>query len=159
MCAEQSGKKPPPDKPDQFDETMFLTNGMKDIFDSHRPYGRSETGFLAGRSFHPAANIYETSDGLEIMLDVPGVNREDVDLKVVGTRLTITGSRNFFKEHADEDCVRIERGFGSFNRSFEVPGDVDIEGISAKLENGVLTILVPRNRMSVEIKVETEGSE
>ncbi len=159
MCAEQSGKKPPPDPPDPLDEAMFLSNGMKDIFDSHRPYGRSETGFLAGRSFHPAANIYETSDGLEITLDVPGVNREDVDLKVEGNRLTISGTRNFIKEQSDQDCVRIERRFGSFSRCFEVPSDVDREAISAKLENGVLTILVPRKRTSHEIKVESEGSE
>ena len=155
MCAQKSGKKPPPDPPDQFDETMFLTDGMKDIFESHRPYGRSETGFLAGRSFHPAANIYETPYGLEITLDVPGVNRDAVDLKVEGNMLTISGSRAFFKEHADLDCVRIERGFGSFERSFEVPSDVDHEGISAVLENGVLTIQVPVKRTSREIKVES----
>jgi len=126
------------------------------MFETHRPYGRSETGFLAGRSFRPAANIYETSSGITITLDVPGISREDIDLKIEGNRLTVSGKRDFIRDHADEEFVRLERGFGSFKRIFEIPGDVDHDRVTAKLEQGVLMVDVPRRESRREIRVESE---
>jgi len=149
----------PRDPKDTFDEPMFMPDGFDDLFETHRPYGRSETGFLAGRSFKPSANIYETSDGLVITLDVPGIERKHIDIKIEGRRLMVTGARNFTRDHPDEEFVRIERGFGSFKRVFEVFSDVDHDEVKARLDNGVLTITVPRRCDLREIPVESEDSD
>jgi HSP20 family protein len=139
---------------------MFFSDDLEDLFETHRPYGRSETGFLAGRSFRPAADVYESPEGLVISLDVPGLERDQVALKLEGRRMTVSGSREFQREHPDEEFVRLERGFGSFRRVFEIPSDVDADGISAKLDNGVLTITVPRRTEHRTIPVESdEGAE
>jgi len=138
---------------------MFLPEGMDELFEAHRPYGRSETGFTAGRSIRPAANVYESPDGLVITLEVPGIDREGVELRLEGPRLIVSGRREFTREHSDEEFVRIERGFGSFKRAFEVPADADPEGISAKLERGVLTISVPCCRAVRKIQVESEETD
>ena len=129
---------------DPFGDKMFFSDDLGDIFDSHHPYGRPETGFLAGRSFNPAVDIHECADGLLISLEVPGMRREEINLELNENVLTVTGSRNFKKDHEQEEHIRLERGFGSFRRMFEVPGDINPSAVSAKLENGVLMITVPR---------------
>jgi HSP20 family protein len=149
-----------PEKKGPFDplgRPVFKDGGIDDLFESHTPFGRSETGFLAGKSFHVAANIYESPTGLVITVDCPGILRENVDLKLEGSRLIVSGKREFVKEQPDEEFLRLERGFGSFFRVFEVPANVDDSSISAKLENGVLRIVVPVHPARREIKVETDG--
>lgn len=153
--ATDNPKKKDPAVP--IDGPMYRNSSIDDLFDSHRPFGRSETGFLAGRSFNVAANVYESADGLVITVDCPGISREDVELKLEGNSLIVSGKREFTKEHSDEEYVRLERGFGSFKRVFEVPSDVDGASISAKLENGVLKIIVPVRKKRREITVESDG--
>ena len=148
--------KPRPKPPsDPFGERMFFADELGELFDGHKPYGRSETGFLAGRSFKPAADIHETSDGLVICLEVPGMERDEIDLEITGNVLKVSGSRNFMREHPDEEYIRLERGFGSFERIFEIPGDTDPAKVTAHLERGVLAINVPRRVERRNIPVET----
>ena len=148
----------PKDPRDPFGESMFFSDDLGDLFETHRPYGRSETGFLAGRSFHPAADIFESPLGLVITLEVPGMEREQIDIAVEGRRLTISGSRDFVREHPDEEYVRLERGFGSFRRVFEIPQDIDPQSVTAKLDLGVLTILIAKSGEPRSIPVETQGA-
>ena len=143
------GSNNPKDPKDPFAGSKFGSDGadsFNNLFETHRPFGRSETGFMAGRSFKPSANVNEVPDGLIITLEIPGVERSDVDIKLDGRRLTVKGVRNFTRGHPNEEYVRIERGFGSFNRTFEVPPGVVETGITAELKLGVLTINVPVNR-------------
>jgi HSP20 family protein len=151
MCASPSDPKKPRGP---FDVPVFLTDELGDLFEAHRPYGRSETGFLTGRSFHPAADVYETAEALMIVLEVPGMERDQIDIRLEGGRLVVAGSRGFVKSRADEEFVRLERGFGSFARAFEVPQDADTDAITAKLDLGVLTITIPRRNQSLTIQVE-----
>jgi HSP20 family molecular chaperone IbpA len=144
------------DPPDPFDNRMFFLEELGELFETHRPYGRSETGFLAGRSFRPAANIYETPDGITIAVDLPGIDRDDIDLKIDEGRLIVSGKRDFKRDDPDEEFVRLERGFGSFRRIFEIPGEVDRDRITARLEQGVLTITVPRLRQRHGIIIKSE---
>ncbi|HDS29864.1 MAG TPA: Hsp20/alpha crystallin family protein, partial [Firmicutes bacterium] len=83
-----------------------------------------------------------------------GMERDQIDLKLEGRRLTVSGSRNFVKEHPDEAFVRLERGFGSFVRAFEIPPDADTDSISARLDLGILTITIPRAKQEITIPVE-----
>ena len=117
MCASKSDPKNPP-KPRR--ESTLYSDELKDLFETHRPGGRSETGFLAGRGFNPAADVYEAEDAFIITLDVPGMERDEIDLRIEGQRLIVSGSREFVRRHPDEESVRLERGFGSFKRAFEL---------------------------------------
>jgi len=60
------------------------------------------------------------------------------------------------REDPQEEFIRLERGFGSFRRAFEIPGELDHESITAKLEHGVLRITVPRRRRKTSITIESE---
>jgi HSP20 family molecular chaperone IbpA len=154
MCPEPPNPKNPPDP---WDDSIFFGDSLGDLFEAHRPWGRSEISFLAGRSFRPASDVFESPDGLVITLEVPGIPREKIDLKVEGNLLTISGSRDFERENPDDESVRLERGFGSFRRVFEIPIGTNPESITAVLDLGVLTITVPGHRERMIIEVETYG--
>ena len=92
-----------------------------------------------------------------ITLEVPGIARDQIDISVEGNRLSISGSRDFVRDDPDEEFVRLERGFGSFKRVFEIPSGIDTQSVTATLDLGVLTILVPRQSGRREIPVESGG--
>jgi HSP20 family protein len=152
----------PPDPADPgnpLDDAMFfVADDLGDLFEAHRPFGRSETGFLGARSFRPSADVYESQDGLIISLEVPGTPREKIDITVQGTALVISGNREFHRESPNEEYVRLERGFGSFRRIFELPEDADTENVHARLEQGVLTITIPRNSSQTKVTIEPRGT-
>lgn len=92
----------------------------------------------------PPVDLLETPDRYVLMAELPGINQDDVHLELQDGRLTISGVR---REHesACEQYHRIERGHGSFSRTFHLPVPVDAEGITADLRDGVLTVTCPKS--------------
>jgi HSP20 family protein len=94
----------------------------------------------------PPIDVYETEDRYVITAEVPGVAREQVELAVQDNRVTIRGSRSGGGlEHAAGHYHQVERGHGSFVRSFAFADQVDANGISADLRDGVLTVILPKS--------------
>jgi HSP20 family protein len=99
-------------------------------------YGRGEEAMTTS-AFMPPVDIYEDEHGLELRLEVPGVDEKDLDIRVENNVLTIAGERKVEKE---ENFRRVERRYGSFSRSFTLPNTVNTEDVKASYENGVLKI-------------------
>jgi HSP20 family protein len=91
----------------------------------------------------PAVDILETSDQYIVSAEVPGMSREDLDIRVHDGRLTISGVRRERTPQC-EQYHRVERGHGSFNRTFQLPVPVDGERVTADLRDGVLTVICPK---------------
>jgi HSP20 family protein len=106
----------------------------------------------------PLADIFETEAGLVIKLEVPEIDRREIDVKVTENRLMISGQRQMGNEANRENYYRIERSYGRFSRSFALPESVDRERIEAAYENGILRVTLPKRRdwaprsLSVEVK-------
>ncbi len=96
-----------------------------------------------GTEAHPPTNLSDTGDNLEIVAEVPGVAKKDLEVKIQGNYLQITGTR---KTKAPEGYKphRTERGSGSFSRSFTLPYDVDASKVEASLTNGLLRLVLPK---------------
>ena len=100
--------------------------------------------FAPGPSgWKPAVDLHETTADYVITAEVPGMRREDLEIHAHEGRLTISGVR---RERVGpcEQYHRIERGHGSFTRTFQLPLPVDAERISADLRDGVLTVTCPK---------------
>ena len=92
----------------------------------------------------PYANLYEVGDHLEMKIEVPGIAKEDLSLKIQGNYLEISGTR---KSDAPSGYMahRVERGTNSFSRSFTLPVEVDTNKVEAHLANGLLTLTLPKS--------------
>ena len=91
----------------------------------------------------PAVNVYGSAEGIAVLAELPGVEKEDLDIQAHRDTLTIRGIR---RPVADKDATfhRHERRAGSFTRTIQLPFAVDPARVEASLENGVLRLSLPR---------------
>jgi HSP20 family protein len=95
-------------------------------------------------SWLPLVDIFETSGrDLVIKVELPDVNREDVEVTVENNTLTLRGEKKLPAEVKEEQFRRVERRYGAFTRSFTLPNTVDAAKVSAEFKNGVLTVKLP----------------
>lgn len=98
------------------------------------------------RSFAPAADVVVTDDDVTVVMDVPGLTADDVTIELREDTLTVRGERPLPYETDEHGKVwrRVERGFGKFERVLNLPQGLDPDAITASLENGVLTLHIPK---------------
>ncbi len=119
-------------------------NLFGDLFYSEGP-GRS-----AG---YPPVNLWEDESNIYVECEIPGVKRDQLDLSVVGKKLTISGERTR-DESKDVERHRTERPDGAFSRVITLPREVNPDAIEARLENGVLAVTLPRSEATRPRKIE-----
>lgn len=98
-----------------------------------------------GTAWAPPIDVYETEDRYVVTAEVPGVTRDGIDVAVQDNRLRLRGTRT--AEAAERDAPhfhQVERGHGTFERTFHFADPVDTERISADLRDGILTITLPK---------------
>lgn len=105
-------------------------------------------------TWKPTVDLVETARAYVLLAELPGVEREDIELEVRGRRLILSGRRT-----APEDGTfhRMERSFGPFHRAFELEHDMDREAIQARLDRGLLRVDVPKKGGS-RVRVAAESS-
>jgi len=130
----------------------FLQNEIDRLFDG---FSRKFPA-LATPAAMPSMDISETDKVIEITAELPGLEKKDVVLNISDNVLTIRGEKKSEREEGDKNYHLVERSFGSFSRTVELPADVKPENISAEIANGVLKVTVqkpaPRQSKQIEIK-------
>jgi HSP20 family protein len=105
----------------------------------------------------PLVDITEDEKEYVIKADLPEIKKEDVKISVQDGVLVISGERKYEKEEKGKKYHRVERSYGSFERSFTVPADAEEENVSAQFKDGVLTVHLPKGETAkpkrLEIKV------
>ncbi len=107
-------------------------------------------------SFVPGINISETDEHFEVTVELPGMSKEDIDVSLDNGRLAISGERKFEDKEEGKTYHRVETRYGSFNRSFQLPDNVDEESINATYENGLLNITIDKSRDKVKKQIEIQ---
>ncbi|SDF82133.1 heat shock protein Hsp20 [Methanolobus vulcani] len=131
------------------EEIVQMQDMLNNMF-KERSFGErwSETGILA-----PLVDVKDEGSELLVTTDLPGVEKGDVDLDVSDNMLTISANRNSVNEEKDEGYLRRERTYSSFSRTVTLPNAVSVEGAKAKLENGVLSVTLPKMQIEENKKI------
>jgi HSP20 family protein len=132
-------------------ELDSLQGDVNRLFDSF--FGRSE-GTAAARRWVPAMDLVETEDHLVLRADLPGMDRDDIEVEVKDGVLTVSGERKAEHQTQREGYHRVERSFGRFSRSLRLPRGVDAGAVSASFDRGVLEVTVPKPAQPQATKVE-----
>src|SRR5467141_3054251 len=128
---------------DPFREFVTLQDRMSRLFrDPRGPEGQDES--LATTAFAPPVDVYEDEHNITLKIEVPGIDEKDIDVRIENNTLTVHGERKFEKEEKEENYRRVERQYGGFTRTFNLPPTVDAEKVQADYDKGVLKITLPK---------------
>ncbi len=132
-------------------------NRLFDEFFSGFPFPERRRGLMEGE-WAPTVDVAETDENIVVTAELPGVKQNDVEITVVNDVLTLKGEKKEEKEIKKENYHRIERSYGSFQRSITLPTGVQADKAKASYKDGVLTVTIPKveeaKPKSIKINVE-----
>jgi HSP20 family protein len=134
-------------------DLMALQERMNKLFEETFSGGTRDQE--AGVWF-PAVDILEKGEEIILKMELPEVDQKAIDIKVEGNSLTIKGERKLEQGTTHEDYHRLERPYGTFSRSFNLPSTVNQEKVTASHKDGILRIVLPKKEetRAKQIKVE-----
>ncbi len=130
------------------DALLSLRDEMNQMFEDffERPFGlqpfQGESSL--GSSFLPDLDITDSENELVVSAELPGMDAKDIDIKLDGNTLTISGEKTSEKEEKGKRFYRQERSYGSFRRSIPLPDAIEEEKIAASYKRGVLKVTLPK---------------
>ena len=135
-------------------EMVHLRKDFDDLFDKFF----SEPVFsipklFSEKNWYPTVDVSEGKRDIIVKAEIPGVDREGIDLSIDGRLLTICGEKKHEKEESDERYHRVESAFGFYKRTIELPADVDESKVDAKYKNGVLKIKLKKAKETETKKI------
>ena len=143
---------------DPFKDLIHIQERMNRMFEDSLVRSRSdESPGSEAVSWTPAVDIYETPDKVVLLADLPGVARDGLDVRVEGNTLIMSGRRQLEAEVAEENFHRMERGYGSFQRTFTLPVTIRQDGIRAEHHDGVLKVTLPKSASSQPVRIQVES--
>ncbi|MFB3055602.1 MAG: Hsp20/alpha crystallin family protein [Ignavibacteriaceae bacterium] len=139
--------------------TFAKFNPVKDLLDVEREFNRifnsmgnrfevtRKEGFdeeFDNAVWMPLTDIAEDNDNYYLKVDLPGIKKQDVKISYIDGNLSISGERVQDKEAKDKKVHRIERSYGKYYRSFNIPKEIKDDKIKAEFKDGQLTITIPK---------------
>lgn len=131
-----------------------IRSDMDQLFEQffRDPWGSMARGFAAG----PLMDVYEKENEVVVTAELPGVDPKDVDIDVTGNVLTVRGEKKQEHEEKDRDYHFVERSFGRFQRSIQLPSSVDPDKVDAVCKNGTLTITLAKSPEAQRKKIQVK---
>ena len=129
---------------DPFRNMTDIQGEVNRLFDSFLGRPTASTAGSAVQTWAPVLDMHETKDDLVLNFELPGVSEKDVSLSIMGDLLTVKGERAFNRESKDESVHHVERVYGKFERSVQLPMPVQAEKVKATYRDGVLEVKLPK---------------
>lgn len=134
---------------------------MERLFDDFWPARMTSLRNWAGPRLSsitaPAIDVFEEGDNVVVKAEIPGVKKDEIDVNVNGSMLTISGKKERSEEVKDENYYRCERSYGSFARTVELPSEVQHNKAKATFNDGILEVRLPKTddakKKSVKLKI------
>ena len=124
-------------------------------------FSRGFAGFQSGfpsRELMPSMDLSETDKEIEITTELPGLEEKDIQLNVSDNVLTIRGEKKNEREETKKDYHLVERSYGSFTRSVQLPDGVNADNIKAVMSKGVLKVTVPKPAPAQTKKIDIKAA-
>lgn len=134
----------------QEDPERFFENMLTDWF-------RSPGNLLDEDLMFPKIDLSEGPKNIRVTAEIPGVDADDIDVSIDGRRLTIKGEKKQENNEDDENYHRIEQSYGYFDRSIDLPCEVDSEKVDAKFKNGILKLKLKKTKESEPARIEVKS--
>ncbi|MBN2231892.1 MAG: Hsp20/alpha crystallin family protein [Deltaproteobacteria bacterium] len=140
-----------------FRDLMTIQDQINRLFDDSLSSRVEEKG-LRAIAWQPLVDVYEDGQQIVIKAELPEVEEKDIQVDLENNTLTLKGERKLEKEEKRDNYHRVERFYGSFQRSFDLPGTVDQAGIKATYDKGVLKVTMPKReevkpkKVAIEVK-------
>lgn len=133
----------------------FPLGSLREEFDNLLSRFGDWEGQWASQMLSPSLDVAESNGTIDVTMDVPGMKAENIDIQVLGNRLTISGERKEEKEEKGngKSYHRIERHMGAFSRTVGLPCEVDESKVDASYQNGVLKIRLPKSEEAKSHKI------
>lgn len=128
---------------DRMFDDVFNAFGMPSLRASSAQ--QSWPGTTLANAYRPHIDVSGDEKRYEITLDAPGLSEDDLSIEIKGDMLVIKGQKEEKSEQKKMQFYRVERSYGSFQRTLSLPADANTADIQAKLKDGVLTLAIPRN--------------
>ena len=114
----------------------------------------------SSKAWLPPVDIVENDNNVVLKAELPGINPNDIEVRVEDNTLYMKGERKFEKDVKEENLHRVERSYGSFNRTFALPSSIDADKVQAEYKDGVLTLTMPKREEAKPktIKINTQKS-
>ncbi len=136
----------------------MINSPMSRLFDTAFNEFLSPTSALGGdrnlESWAPAVDISEDDEAIRFFVEMPGLTKKDVEITLEDRTLTLRGERKFERDEEHVQYHRIERAHGVFSRTFQLPTNVNPSEADASVENGVLTVTVPKSAEAKPKRIE-----
>ena len=130
---------------DPLRDLLMLQERMNRLFEESFAGRLEEPAILGSGTWTPLADAYETGEGFVVILELPGIEQDDVEVQVDGDSLTVKGQRRALGQRPDR-YHRMERSHGPFLRSFKLTDEVDPARVTAQLRDGLLRLELPKVR-------------
>ena len=134
-----------PRRPDPLKELLDLQERMNRFFEETLSRDRTNEMEPFAPSWVPIADVYDAPDAYLVELELPGLARTDIDLRVKGREVSVRGERHPAGGHSAA-FHRLERRYGAFARSFRFEADIDAKQVKAEIKNGLLSLTVPKTQ-------------
>jgi HSP20 family protein len=141
---------------DPFRDLSSIQERMNQIFEDALARSRGREEGLRTGMWTPAVDIYENSDFVVVKAELPGVEKNLISVEVKDGILSLRGERKFEKEVKEESYHRIERSYGSFLRSFSLPVSVDQDKVTARFQDGVLEVKLPKKEKAKPKQIQVD---
>ena len=130
---------------DPLRDLLMLQERMNRLFEESFAGRLEEPAILGSGTWTPLADAYETGEGFVVILELPGIEQDDVEVQVDGDSLTVKGRRRGLGQRPDR-YHRMERSHGPFLRAFKLTDEVDPARVTAQLRDGLLRLELPKVR-------------
>ncbi len=139
-----------------FDRLSTLRDEVNRLFDGSFPGFGRDSGLFSGWS--PALDVHQDKDNVFVQVELPGMKKEEIDIRLQDGTLVISGERKHEEEGKDGETFRSERDFGRFHRSVTLPAAVDGATVKAAYKDGILTVTLPKAEEAKPKQIEVNVS-